>query len=277
MKRSFEELLKSDRKRYEKKCSSCGKLIIYFHKSENFGKPKICPFCGSSDWNKPQVEIDLFLLQEKLHSTNSQEEKKKIIGSMYLIIYEYSERMIKSLMKSKKILSKDDLSMKAHDTSSLILQRFLEDPSYSMRQSFGGNIKKVILGVLFGEKKSDSVLSLDYSKNGESNFGDFVSDEDIHSSDLTYEEQYIENENFCDEEGLSQDVVKIVAEFSNEIRKNDQVGSILFLAGVYNTFLRKNKQSMSLFYLISGSEIKSSVDYFQVYLRKYLKNNLGAI
>lgn len=268
---SFQQLMESDRKRYERNCSICDHEIIYFHKSKDFGKPEVCPKCGDTYWDKPIIEVELFKIQDR-YVVASPEERTVCIGQMYEKLIEYAEHMIKSIMKSKKILSKEELEMAAHDATAIMLQRFLEKEDYVTRISFGGNLKKILSGVLFGGARNDAVLSLDYSKNGESNFGDFVTDED---EIFEIEDGYIEDfdsTNKFEDTGLTTDITTITGQFSDEIRDQDQAGSILFLAGVYNTYLKKNKQSMSMFYVTAGSEIKQALDYYQLYIRNYLKN-----
>lgn len=266
---SFQQLMESNRKRYERNCSICNHEIIYFHKSKDFGKPEVCPACKDPYWDKPIIEVELFKLQDEYVKVGA--DKQYYIGLMYTKLIEYAERMIKSIMKSKKILSKEELEMAAHDATAIMLQRFLEKEDYVTRFSFGGNLKKILSGVLFGSARNDAVLSLDFSKNGESNFGDFVTDED---ECYELEDGYIEDfaESKIEDTGLTNDISTITSQFSDEIRDNDAAGSILFLAGVYNTYLRKNKQSMSMFYTTAGSEIKQALDYYQLYIRNYLKN-----
>lgn len=269
---SIQQLMAEGKKYYEKNCSVCGEYIIYFHKSKEFPKPEICPKCGEVYWDKPLIEVELFRIQNKYLEADS-ENKKEYIGQMYKKLVIYAERLIKNKMKAKKILSAENLQMASHDASAIMLQRFLENPEYITHSSFGGNLKKILSGVLFGDARNDSLLSLDYSKNGESSFGDFVTeeDEDHYVKENGYEEDILKTSS-VEDTGITEDLASITAMFSDEIRNKDAPGSILFLAGVYNTFLKKNKQSMSMFYTTAGSEIKQALDYYQLYVRNYLKN-----
>ncbi len=279
MKEVLKKLQASGKKFYSKNCSTCNEELHYGHKSNDFPKPKECPYCGEGYWDKPEGEVTLFKIQDRYVLEKDPKKRNNILGEMYQPLVDYSINMIKATMKSRILLSDTDLKEKGHESAVAVMRQFLLNPDYQINISFGGNIKMVLKGVLYGSKKEDMVLSLDHSlSKGDSEdttYGDFLSDTDHYIlADQGYEENPLESSEVS-EEGITKDLLVIINEFTNEVRSRDSSAAILFLAGVYNIFLKKNRQSMNLYYQVAGTEVQKTLDYFQIYMQDYLRNNSG--
>ncbi len=111
-----------------------------------------CPICGygtkSSEWKKPPIETALFLLQKDYLETRNRD----LLGSMFLILYKYAHGMVKRSLGGKVIYSEDMLHEKATDAANSMIERYLEEHDYKVRDSFAGTLWKQVLSILYKYK-----------------------------------------------------------------------------------------------------------------------------
>jgi len=128
-------------------CARCGADVT----RADVKKPS-CPSCGygeaASDWKKPPIETALFLLQKDFKETGN----KELLGNMFLILHKYALGMVKRSLGGKVIYSEEMLHEKATDAANAMIERYLEEPDYLVRDSFAGTLWKKVISVLYKYK-----------------------------------------------------------------------------------------------------------------------------
>jgi hypothetical protein len=252
------------------KCSNCGFIIYYQRNSNKYFKPKVCPHCEDKYWDKPNDERELFFLQEKYHETRDQ----KYLGQMGVCLKNYSMNMIKGIMKNKKIISKLELEEKANDSANEIILRFLKEEDCMVYQSFGGWIKRILRGYLWGKQDEDKEFSLNHFIGDEKNkeLQDVLTEKSIeyHSNSRIFN-QNPEQEFFKQELSIFNEVENIIYIASRTIQKNFSTqDSIKFLIGLEHKFTKKHSK-MKKYLEDVGYSVKRNIDNCELTIRKTIK------
>lgn len=261
-------------KQIRRVCTACGKVSYYSRKS----KPASCPFCHDRYWDKPHDERDLFLLQEAYYNQN---RSSKILGEMYLKIVTYSENIIKMQLKRKgKIYPKDLLEERAEEMALSFIEKYLKNPNYIIKHSFGGLLKKVVLGILYGKsvKDPDKEMSLDAEIENKFTVFDnpafFIKDplsEEVFRS--TYEQDAYDEALKSTESYIPEELTGFINEMSERIRVSQGYSrNLLFLIGMRN-FLNK-KISMVDYYSYCNNIDRQNIENAKLLVRRYLLDRM---
>jgi len=267
---------------YHKVCTECQGAFSFQHKSvkiKGSGKPNNCPLCGSPYWDKPMDEVRLFKLQDQYIESG---RDSAVLEKMYAPLYQYAENTAKGLMRAKFILNSDRMHEVSHDATAQVIEKYLADPEFVIRSSFGGNFNRLLKGLLFGGRKHDKVASLDtlLSDNTETleHYADSESSAFVnHHQDIMrdtpemFEESLIQTN-----EMLVSDLMAIVDKITYIMRTEFADKSILFLAGLYGFFAKKNSASQNLFFTIFGNRVNNNIEDAKLFIREYLIK-LGSI
>ena len=138
-------------------CCNCGQTT-----TGERAKEKSCPVCGcgkiNSDWNKPELETSLFLLQKEYLKTFD----KDILGKMYTILQIYAVGKIKKIIHGSVCLIPEVLEEKASDAATLVIELYLRSKEFQIHTSFGSYLSFKVREVLWGykEKIADDIESL---------------------------------------------------------------------------------------------------------------------
>lgn len=87
---------------------------------------------------------------------------KKALDSLYMLSLKVAKKMIKTKAKKNKhiaFLSTDEVSEKAHDAVSYIIERFLKIPNFYIEKSFTAYIYLRVQYELFYHRKIDKIIS----------------------------------------------------------------------------------------------------------------------
>jgi len=277
---SLEPNSENEGKMYHKKCSNCGKKFSFRHKTkkiEGSGKPAVCPYCGDKYWDKPVDEAVLMKLQDAFVESG---RDPSMLSPMYPKLVAYAENSIKNMMKNRKILTKEDLAEKSHDAACKVLERLLSSDDYVIHSSFGGNFTRVLQGVLFSDARNDSMTSLDSLISSTKSSNDFslnqYSDSESsafvsHTSLIKDSPELYEQKLIDDEESFVDEISAIIKKVGKIIREDGPHRSLLYYAGIYGFFNKKNNAAMNMFYTIYGSSIQKKVEKTKIFIRKYLR------
>ena len=266
----------SEPKIYNRICSECKGEFTYIHKSKaipNSGKPKECPLCGGKYWDKPLDEVRLFHLQDKFLE---QERNPEVLNEMYQPLYNYAENFTKGIMRSRRILSVSKLHEVSHDATAQVIEKYLSDPTFVINYSFGGNLKLLLQGLLFGHRKHDKVSSLDSMLRVDDDSSTLEMYADSDSSVLVHHDMMKDAPELYEQNlielnlSLVTDIMIIINKVAQILRDEYPDSSLLFFAGLYGFFGKKNSASQNLFYTLYGNIVNSNIEKVKVFIRQYL-------
>ena len=152
--------------------SCCGRYLEWLRGDP----PDECPFCGCKYYDKPNLEIKLFVLQDQWLEEYSKNKSTTILGeNMFPIIQEYAMNMIKGMIKGKRSLSEDELQERSFDAAALLIEVILRDPDHRMKYSFGDYLSRLCKSVCYSTKNHEKTFSLNSMlKDGETEFGETI-------------------------------------------------------------------------------------------------------
>jgi hypothetical protein len=252
-------------KLYIKTCPVCKESISFVGNDI----PKICPHCGLAYWFKPKDERGLFTLQDKYLNGG---RKSTDLGPMYLEMKRYTENILKGRARKKKAFSKAFLEEKSIDATNRLMERYLKEPNFYIRASFGMMLSKS-LGSMYNKKDLmiDQAVSLDQSffENG-SKLVDNLSRLKLGAAETFYQRSSKnpdENQNtvvaFCD----------ALDKIHSTIREQQGPrNAILFLAGIrLQLFARRPAHAAEKFYSTFGSNTRDNIERAELLLRDRVK------
>lgn len=249
-------------KKYHKPCINCNRQIIW----ERGNKPLICPFCSEKYWDKPEDERNLFQLQDTYIDSPTQEN----LGKLYLSVYTYSRNIVKHLIKNKVFLQDHEIEEKAQDTSTMLIEKFLNDPYYRIDHSFGGMLIRIAQGVLYKGREEDIPSSLEsVISEGQSTLDDalFI----LQSTEEEWKPftELIENQ----AHNMSKMIESIVDYIHQSVlqRGASQVEAMLVLEGLGHFFYKHHKQFYFDFYTMSGNRVKRIIEISKLLVWRAIK------
>jgi hypothetical protein len=244
--------------------SCCGHYLEWFRGES----PDECPFCGCKYYDKPNLEMKLFVLQDQWLEEYNKNKSTTILGEkMFPIIQEYAINMIKGMIKGKRSLPEDELQERSFDAAALLIEVILRDPDHRMKYSFGDYLSRLCKSVCYSTKNHEKTFSLNSMlKDGETEFGETIVANTYELSGGLEDPQELKMNNLLEMREVREDVVeKIIGlvEKSAEILF-DNTGSyeqkIMYLQGLLMKFEDVNTKILSEFYEYSGKAIKSYVE-----------------
>lgn len=245
-------------------CSACEESIDY-----PWGKmPSSCPACGALYWDKPRDERVLFELQDEFF----QERSNRTLGKIYERLFDYSQNMIKSLLRNKHILPEDDLVEKANDIANKIVEKYLKDENFSIKWSFGAMLSKIAKGILFRSRREESHLSLNaHVMDGDQEIEDnlfYKGFDPLIQHEENVEDSFLKNQDSAVGEAYNL-IEKIYERISDTEEK--EVVPLLYLIALKNRLYSPNHQFLENFFEYSGREVKENIRNTELLLHNYLK------
>jgi len=253
-------------KKKAKICSSCKQKIQYTSEPDLF-----CPKCNTKYWYMPEDEAILFALQDKYIESG---RDSKYLGEMYLVLIEYSKNFIKNKMKNKFLVSQEYLEEKAIEITYKVINKYLENPNYVFKVSFGGMMKYIVLGVLWGsnKRKEDKIESLSKSiyKKDNTELEEILINDTLNWQNLEKSYEAIDNSS----SSLYKEISYILDIIYNKIRNRDGEPNLYYLNGMLLFFNKKGDKFMRNYYDIAGNSVKKDIENAKLVIRNYL--NEGA-
>lgn len=108
---------------------------------------------------KPQVEIDLMLLQSVLLQDRFAAESW---DSMFPVMINYARSIVLKTIKGKVFLEPDHVLGVATDAAIKIMERYRTDPEFFITDSFGGLLRWKVIESLYGDFEEDNHSSLNF-------------------------------------------------------------------------------------------------------------------
>lgn len=244
--------------------SCCGHYLEWLHGSA----PDKCPFCGCKYYDKPNLEMKLFVLQDEWLKEYDKNGSTIILGNkMFPVIREYAVNIIKGMIRGKRSLSEDELQERSFDAATLLIEVILRDPEHRMRYSFGDYLRRLCKSVCYSTKNHEKNFSLNSMLNdGETEFGETITVTAREESGGSDERRKLRMNNKVEMKEAGEDVVeKIlrVIEKSSEILF-DNTGSyeqkIMYLQGLLMKFESGDARRLSGFYELAGAAVKSYIE-----------------
>lgn len=251
---------------YESTCALCGQVVSYTHGE----KPDVCPHCHQEDYIKPKTETRLFRLQDQWLATKD----KEILGSMYVLMSEYTQSLIKKSLPNTFTYHYDLIEEKASDAVNLIIDYYISKPHFKIEKSFGGYINTKIREVLWNKKdqEEDNHESI-YQSVNEDVEKEMLEVTDVLGLNSLFGnfEEYIQRER--DKDYMLQGLQSIVKSMSDRIK--DDHGyyyQIITLIGVKHFII--NQSDMKKFYEIYKDEtIKELIDKCMLIIYEFIKEH----
>jgi hypothetical protein len=244
--------------------SCCGRYLEWFRGES----PDRCPFCGCEYYDKPNLEMKLFVLQDQWLEEYNKNKSTTILGEkMFPIIQEYAINIIKGMIKGKRSLQDDELQERSFDAATLLIEVILRDTDHRMKYSFGDYLSRLCKSVCYSTKNHEKTFSLNSMlKDGETEFGETIVANTYELSGGVEDAQELRMNNRMELGEVREDAIKKIiglVEKSAEILF-DNTGSyeqkIMYLQGLLIKFEYGSARTLSEFYEYSGETIKNYVE-----------------
>ena len=252
---------------YEKVCGKCGEIVRYAHRQ----KPDKCPYCGSTKFDKPKTEVDLFELQD--HYLLTREDKYLV--QMYEILKSYAKSLIYKIVKGQYHFDSDEIEQKSHDAAMGIVVYYLNKPEFRIDHSFAGYLIRKVKEVLYSTVDEDDHDSLNYRisyHGGAKDDGNSVEKEDLIFEAIHKEKPVHDNESVLNE--FMRLITKVVD--TAKQRQSKQYAVLMLIAFYYN-IVKVPNSFISEYYAMYGQDINTRVDASMKEILIYLQESLGAI
>ncbi len=252
-----------------KNCTVCGLELSWRHKH----KPKFCPNCGEVNFDKPQIEIDLFKLQSKYLD----DHEENALGEMYNLLVIYAKNLIKNMIHNSYYMDVEILDMKAHEAATKFVEYYLVNPDFRMDRSFGAYLKFPIRNVLYASKKIDRNTTsfntiLDEANN--MTFEDIIQTMNIttiyNNKDLDYSHhEKIVNSSIT----FSKDICSLLTESIKRLKEGYNTPHIIrVLVGVRLHFNKVSPNMINDYYNINHNDVKENIEKIMMLVFQYLKS-----
>jgi hypothetical protein len=246
--------------------SCCGRYLEWFRGEA----PDECPFCHCKYYDKPNLEMKLFVLQDQWLEEYNKDKSTTILGEkMFPVIQEYAISIIKGMIKGKRLLSNDELQELSFDAATLLIEVILRDPDHKMKYSFGGYLSRLCKSVCYSIKNHERTFSLNSMlKDGKTELEETIVADMYELSGGIEIPQELRMENLLEmrEGEVREDVIEKITglvEKSAEILF-DNMGSyeqkIMYLQGLLMKLEHRNDKILYKFYEVSGIAVKKYVE-----------------
>jgi hypothetical protein len=244
--------------------SCCGHYLEWLRGAS----PDKCPFCGCKYYDKPDLEMKLFVLQDEWLEEYNKNKSTIILGEkMFPIIQEYAINMIKGMIKGKRSLAEEELQERSFDAATLLIEVILRDPDHRMRYSFGDYLSRLCKSVCYSTKNHEKTFSLNsLLKDGETEFGEKIVANAYELSGGLEAPQEVQMDNRLEMREVREDVIEKLIRLIEKSAKIlfDNTGSyehkIMYLQGLLMKFENGNSQLLSEFFEVAGKAIKNYVE-----------------
>jgi hypothetical protein len=244
--------------------SCCGRSIEWLRGEA----PDKCPFCGCKYYDKPNLEMKLFVFQDQWLEEYNKNKSTAILGEkMFPIIQEYGVNIIKGMIKGKRSLPEDELQERAFDAATLLIEVILRDPEHRMKYSFGDYLSRLCKSVCYSTKNHEKTFSLNSMlKDGETEFGETIVANAYELSGGQEDSLELKMNNRIEMREAREDAVEKILSLVKKSAEIlfDNTGSyeqkIMYLQGLLMKFESGNSKNLSEFYEISGKAVKSYVE-----------------
>lgn len=272
----------------DKKKDAAGKIVYFINSTSCCGNymewfrgeaPDRCPFCGCKYYDKPNLEMKLFVLQDEWLKEHGKNGSTVILGNkMFPLIQEYAVNIIKGMIKGKRSLSEDELQERSFDAATLLIEVILRDPEHRMRHSFGDYLSRLCKSVCYSTKNHEKNISLNSMlKDGETEFGETIIVSTREEAGGPENSRNLLMNNKFEMKDIREDVIEkilnIIEKSSNILF--DNTGSyeqkIMYLLGMLMKFGSSDIRQLSEFYEAAGTAIKSYVEKGELIIYKTLK------
>jgi len=166
--------------------------------------------------SKPEIERNLFSLQEKYYKTKDDNKKKKIWSEMFILVQKYSKSLVLKKKKGKKWEAPEKIDDEATQTALSFMSQYIDRPGYHVGASFAGMINPKVIETLYKKNPNDNTYSLSNSL-----YDTNLELEDMQESmnfQPLYNVSYDEPGMFIDNISLKDNLNGIIKEFCKEIK-----------------------------------------------------------
>jgi len=272
-----------------KTLNSEGKIIFCIEQTECCGcrvewtkglKPEACPFCGDPYFDKPNLEFKLFHLQDEFLADFQKTGSTRILGErMFPLIVEYAENLVKALLKGKALISYEELSVKANDAATLLIEVILKDPEHRMKVSFGGYLKRLCTNEAYRDKNNDQTYSMQYIIGDDTEFGDTISRTETRVNDDgdSVEETVTLGNRYDHKPKIEDDMAAEMCGLINKTRgiiyenTRSEATVILYLLGLHHKLAIRADKVVNGFYEVAGNEIRDFVEKGELVVYRRLR------
>lgn len=238
-------------------CPSCKQEVVYGRGS----KPDRCPHCDSLYWEKPDVEYQLFILQDEfllnreklmfewevknkrktptigdegfydfIKEINNQADTQALL-KFQAILKLYCKKMLNKMLYGKFYFTKIFLEEKASDATNNIIFYYLSKPNFRIDNSFAGYAIWQLKGVLYCDKEEEQNKSFD--QYVETNLDGFElelrnSEEFRLKSVDDFEKKFLDKNDI-----IIDNIIRRIRNICTELKKNfDYKTTVLVLNGI---------------------------------------------
>lgn len=258
-----------------KSTSCCGHYLEWFRGES----PDKCPFCGCKYYDKPSLEMKLFVLQEEWLKEYDKNGGVEILGNkMFPIIQEYAINIIKGMIKGRRSLSEQELQERSFDAAALLIEVILRDPEHRMRYSFGDYLSRLCKSVCYSTKNHEKNFSLNSMlKDGETEFGETIIVNGHEEAGGLEDRQKLSMNNKFEMKEIREDVIEKIL---NIIEKSSEIlfdntgcyeRKIMYLQGLLIKFGNGGIRQLSEFYELAGTAVKNYVEKGELIIFNALK------
>jgi hypothetical protein len=259
--------------------SCCGYYLEWFRGEP----PDICPFCGCKYYDKPDLEMKLFVLQDQWLERYNKNGDTTILGEkMFPVIQEYAINIIKGMIKGKRSLAEDELQERSFDAATLLIEVILRDPEHRMRYSFGDYLSRLCKSVCYSTKNHEKTFSLNSMlRDGETELGETITANAYELSGGLEDPREFQMDNKIEMQEIREDVIEkiigLIEKSANVLFSN--TGSyeqkIMYLQGLLLKFENGNAKVLSGFFEAAGKDIKIYVEKGELVIFDNLRETAG--
>ena len=223
--------------------------------------------------SKPEIEQQLFSLQEQYYKTKNKVKQQKIWSEMFVLVQRYSRSLILKKVKGHKFKQPEEVEDKSTQTALAFMSQYINRPGYRVGASFAGMINPKVLESIYKKDKNEETYSLS-NQLGDSN----LELEDMQKSmnfQSIYDTTYEQPGDFINRISLKDTMSSLIREFNAEVKDEKLQFKILTYMQI---LLRKpkNKHILPMFlkHITVDKKEYDLVQLFQLELHNRLLESL---